>query len=284
MNIFEMLREQLSVEQLVGHGPGARSNKVACVAPAHDDANPSMHLYDDHVHCFSCGYHGDVVDVWAALRGFDRPIEAALDLAREYGVDLPEMDPVTLRKVQERRATEERYLRQARACHRALDQDQPVAGWWEGRGFGKEPRARFLLGADPSGTAAVIPFWNRGRIHGLVWRKLEGKPKYTYPRTEDFPEGHRPLFIPGSLRNEVFLVEGIIDALALAVLGESTVAVGGTNISKPQLRELERLRGALYILPDADEAGKDAAREWARRLYPKALSCPAEYGGVVDDA
>jgi TolB protein len=30
---------------------------------------------------------------------------------------------------------------------------------------------------------------------------------------------------------------------------------------------------------DADEEGKQAAREWARKLYPKALVCPAEYEG-----
>jgi DNA primase len=66
------------------------SGKAQCVAPDHQDASPSMHLYDNHVHCFSCGFHGDVTDVWAARRGFVRPVEAALDLAREFGIELPE--------------------------------------------------------------------------------------------------------------------------------------------------------------------------------------------------
>jgi hypothetical protein len=64
-----------------------------------------------------------------------------------------------------------------------------VVAWWEGRGFCKELRERFLLGANKGGTAAVIPFWNRGRVQGLIRRKLEGEPKYIYPETEEFPAG-----------------------------------------------------------------------------------------------
>ena len=88
-----------------------------------------MHLYEDHVHCFSCGFHGDVVDVMAAIKGFDRPIEAALDLAREYGVELSEMDSGTGRKFQERREKADLYLRQAQACHKALDRHPRAVEW-----------------------------------------------------------------------------------------------------------------------------------------------------------
>ena len=75
-----------------------------------------------------------------------------------------------------------------------------------------------------------------------------------------------------------FLVEGIVDALAVAALGESAIAVGGTSISEEQMRELRNVAGSLYVLPDADEEGNKAARRWVRDLYPKALLCPAEYG------
>ncbi len=47
---------------------------------------------------------------------------------------------------------------------------------------------------------------------------------------------------------------------------------------------MKRFPGPLYILPDADEEGDEAAREWVRRLYPKALLCPAEYGGEASHA
>lgn len=36
--------------------------------PLHDDWNPSLRLYaDGHAHCFQCGFHGDTIDMYAAL-------------------------------------------------------------------------------------------------------------------------------------------------------------------------------------------------------------------------
>jgi DNA primase len=276
VNVFETLREQVPIGGLIERGNGGKAH---CVAPEHRDDNPSMHIYDDHVHCFACGFHGDVTDVWAAMRGFGRPIEAALDLAREFGIDLPEAGPEARKQAKERREKEDLYLVQARACHGALSRYPHVSQWWEDRGFGEELRERFLLGANKDGTAAVIPFWHRGRVHGLIRRKLEGEPKYLYPKAEEFSGGHRPLFIPASASASAFLAEGIVDALALAAIGEDAIAVGGTGMSQEQLRELDAVPGPLYILPDVDEEGKQAAREWARKLYPKALVCPAEYEG-----
>ncbi len=274
MNVFETLREQVSIGRLIEPSNGGKAH---CVTPGHQDNDPSMHVYDDHVHCFACGFHGDVTDLWAAMRGFGRPVEAALDLAREFGVELPEAVPEARKRAKERREMEDLYLVQARACHGALCCYPHVSQWWEDRGFGEELRERFLLGANKDGTAAVIPFGHRGRVQGLIRRKLEGEPKYLYPKSEEFPGGHRALFIPASVSVGAFLAEGIVDALALAAIGESAIAVGGTGMSQEQVRELDAVPCPLYILPDADEEGKQAAREWARKLYPKALVCSAEY-------
>jgi DNA primase len=281
VSLFANLREQVAIEHVLNANGGGRAR---CVAPEHHDTNPSMHLYEDHVHCFTCGFHGDVTDVWAALRGLDRPVEAALDLAREFNIELPEMIPEARQKAQQHREKEDIYLSQARACHRALERHPHIVAWWEGRGFGEELRKRFLLGTNRNGTAAVIPFWHHGRVQGLIRRKLKGEPKYLYPKAEEFPGGHRPLFIPASVRSGAFLTEGIVDALALATIGAGAIAVGGTGMSRRQLRELDRVPGPLYILPDADEEGEQAAREWLRKLYPKALVCPAEYEGEAAGA
>jgi DNA primase len=151
-----------------------------------------------------------------------------------------------------------------------------VANWWERRGFDEELRKRFLVGAV-DGAEASIPFWNRGRVHGIVRRKLEGEPKYVLPKKEDFPVGHRPLFVPGPVKGEMLLVEGYVDALALAALGYGVAAVGGTHANQQQMEELRRLSDRIYVLPDADEEGRKAARRWAEELYPKAMLCPPEY-------
>jgi len=290
MSVFERLRECVDLVELATRftelRPSGNTFCGCCLFPEHQDNTPSFHCYpDQRFHCFGCRRHGDAADLWGAVKGIEPSIEAALDLAQEYGIELPEMDPRDQKRAQERREQEAEYLRGAEACHEALAGHARVGEWWERRGFGKELQERYLLGASRDGAEAVIPFWNRGRVKVLIRRKLEGEPKYVYPRVEEFPEGHRPLFIPAPVRTGAFLVEGIIDALALGALGESAVAIGGTAISQQQMRELKRLAGPLYILPDADESGAEAAHEWALELYPKALVCPAEYGeGVAEDA
>ncbi len=117
MSVFEILREQVPLDRVVSANA---AGKAHCAAPDHQDANPSMRVYDRRVHCFACGFHGDVADVWAAVKGLEPGIEAALDLAREFGVELPRRDPEARRKDQERRDKEDSHLEQARACHEAL--------------------------------------------------------------------------------------------------------------------------------------------------------------------
>lgn len=280
VNVFESLRELVPVREAVERCTefDERSSKARCISGGHPDYRPSMHLYEDHVHCFSCSFHADVTGLWAAARGIESQAEAARDLAREFGVELPERDPEAQREAQARREKEESHLEQARAHHRNLGERPKVREWWVGRGFGEDLQKRFLLGASEDGNEAIIPYWSRGRVKGVIRRKLKGKPKYVYPKAEHFPERYKPLFIPGPSRPGTFLVEGIVDALAVTTLGESGIAVGGTNISKHQMQQLRRLPGPLYVLPDADQDGAEAARRWVRDLYPKAFVCPAEYG------
>jgi DNA primase len=280
VSVFDTIRDQVALNRILSANG---SGKIRCVAPDHRDDAPSMHVYEDHVYCFSCSFHGDVTDVWAAMHGFGRPVEAALDLAREFGVELPDLSPEARQNAQKRREKEDLYFKQARACHRALDGNLRAREWWEERGFGPELRERFLLGTNRDGTAAVIPYWHRGRVQGLIRRKLEGEPKYLYPKAEEYPGGRRPLFIPAPLRAGALLVEGIVDSLAAAGLGEGGIAVGGTGVSERQIRELEKVPGRLYVLPDADKPGVEAARKLTRALYPKALLCSPRYGDGLKD-
>jgi DNA primase len=204
-------------------------------------------------------------------------MQAGLDLAREFGVDLPAASAEAKERAERRHNLEAEYLKQAEEYHEALLRYPSVANWWEGRGFDSGLRGRFLLGATDDGADATIPFWHRGRVHGLIRRKLEGEPRYMLPEKEKLALGHRPLFIPERVREGMFLVEGFVDALALAALGYGVAAVGGTHTNQEQLKELRQLPGPLYILPDADEEGEKAARRLVEELFPRALLCPPEY-------
>jgi DNA primase len=280
MNIFEMLREQIDLAELAGRYTDLQTSGRAlvgcCPHPDHDDEHPSFYVYPDaRFTCYGCRWRGDVTDFHAGVKGLRPGIEAALALAREYGVDLPTASAEAKEKAERRRQLEADNLARAQEHHEGLSRHPRVVEWWESRGFDEGLREKFLLGV--AGAEAMIPFWSRGRVHGSIRRKLEGEPKYILPKKEEFPSGHRPLFVPGRVREGMFLVEGYVDALALSALGYGVAAVGGTHPNQEQLEEIRRLPGRIYVLPDADEEGRKAARRLLEELYPKAMLCPPEY-------
>jgi DNA primase len=280
VSIFEELREQIDLAELAARytdlQPSGRALVGCCPNPDHDDEHPSFYVYPEgRYFCHGCRRHGDVTDLWAAVKGLKPGMEAPLDLAKEYGVDLPTASAEAKEEAERRRQHEAEYLKQAEEHHEALLRYPNVAIWWEGRGLDEGLREMFLLGV--AGAEATIPFWNRGRVHGIVRRKLEGEPKYVLPKKEQFPLGYRPLFIPCRVREGMFVVEGYVDALALSALGYGVAAIGGTHPNQEQLEELKRLPGRIYVLPDADEEGRKAARRLVEDLYPKAMLCPPEY-------
>ncbi len=207
MSIFEVIREQVDMVAVADrHLDLARSGnamKGGCPHPDHADENPSFYVYPDgRFFCHGCRRHGDVVDLWALIKRIKPGIEAALDLASEYEIALPDVDPDLRRKSEAQRTAEDVYAARAGEAHGRLSEHPDVLQWWKRRGFDEELRERFLLGVSEDGAEAIIPFWYRGRVHGLIRRKLQGEPKYVLPKAEEFPHGRRPLFFTGAARGE----------------------------------------------------------------------------------
>ena len=84
MNLFEAVKESVSPRQIADYyGLQVRNDMVSCLF--HEDRNPSMKLYDDHIYCFGCGKHGDVTDMVGELFGLS-PKEAAEKIAHDFGI------------------------------------------------------------------------------------------------------------------------------------------------------------------------------------------------------
>jgi hypothetical protein len=60
---------QVPLTALVGQ-PMTTDGNVHC--PFHADSTPSLHIYDDHFHCFGCDAHGDSVDWLMMVEGMSR--------------------------------------------------------------------------------------------------------------------------------------------------------------------------------------------------------------------
>ncbi len=85
MTIFEAVKAQVT-PRMAAERYGlhvSRSGMVRCLF--HDDATPSMKLYDDHYHCFGCQATGDVIRMTAKLFGVP-DAEAANRLAEDFGI------------------------------------------------------------------------------------------------------------------------------------------------------------------------------------------------------
>ena len=60
MNNVEIIKQAVSTYDLLDMlGIELYKDKIIC--PFHNDNSPSMWVYDDHFHCFSCGEHHDVI-------------------------------------------------------------------------------------------------------------------------------------------------------------------------------------------------------------------------------
>ena len=85
MTIFEAVKANVT-PRMAAERYGlrvSRSGMVRCLF--HDDATPSMKLYDDHYHCFGCQATGDAIHLTAKI--FDvTDQEAAKKLAEDFGV------------------------------------------------------------------------------------------------------------------------------------------------------------------------------------------------------
>lgn len=86
MGIFENVKNSVGMKTAAEYyGLKVRQNGFIC-CPFHNDKHPSMKLYKDHYHCFTCGAHGDVISLTAQVLGLSQ-YEAAQRLAADFGID-----------------------------------------------------------------------------------------------------------------------------------------------------------------------------------------------------
>jgi DNA primase len=94
---YRAVRQQLRLRQvleLLGFVPSARCGpQLRGPCPVHGARRPrsrsfAAHLERDCWHCFRCGAHGNVLDLWVAVTKL--PLyEATLDLCQRLQVDIP---------------------------------------------------------------------------------------------------------------------------------------------------------------------------------------------------
>ena len=90
MSIFEEVKEQLNIRQVVEHY-GFKVNRAGrFICPFHPDHKPSAGIKDDYFHCFVCGAGGDLITFTAKHLGLSN-LDAAKELVRDIIAKLKEI-------------------------------------------------------------------------------------------------------------------------------------------------------------------------------------------------
>lgn len=147
MNVFQAAKRAdcASVCEHLGiKGRRTSANRGMFCCPFHDDKSPSMATYGSEkgFYCFSCGKHGDAVDLYAHVKSV-YPVEAARAICAIYDFDYvdtvrrPRSDPTAapieagmlIALLDEWRETKQK-LAEAEARHAVEDRDALTPDTW----------------------------------------------------------------------------------------------------------------------------------------------------------
>ena len=109
MNIFDEVKQRLTIRQVVEYY-GYKVNRAGqFICPFHNDHKPSASIKNDYFNCFVCGAGGDLITFTAKLHGLSN-YEACKKLIDDFGLNI-----VTEKQTQadRLRADRERVKRQA---------------------------------------------------------------------------------------------------------------------------------------------------------------------------
>lgn len=260
-----------------------------------DEKGKSWHCFSA-----KCGAHGDIFDLagvlnqtedkleqkryvceWAGIPddgpAVSAPGRGALSFDTEFvasrggalkrrDAERQEEDKTDAEQEGLRKKAEEYVVR----CRDGIRDPRAVA-YVESRGFTVEEAESFGWGFDPTYTTDM-----ESRSYGkpaLILPYGEDAPwmfvaRYIDKGTHEDKKCNNPKDLKGpesfdkslSNREAVFVVEGLMDAYALRVLGYTAIALNGSNRDELVARSIvERgYRGTVVILTDSDEAGRTA--------------------------
>lgn len=215
------------------------ASKINCFLPGHNDTNASLMVDVDHVHCFGCGYHADIIGVISQLKfGQEKATGQifwqCLDwIASESGLPRPCRDPEIATNYARSVSRSETL---EKIWNDSLCDSEPGLQYLENRGISRATtkglagylppnyRPADLPEAQSAGLYSkngnflfagrlIIPIRNHGSVMSLYGRALNDSmvPKHIYPTGHacdtfwnlDQCQKHE----------EVYLTEAILDGL-----------------------------------------------------------------------
>ena len=263
MDIFEKVKENVDIVQVVEAFGVKLNNKYQGLCPFHHEKTPSFTVDPKNkmFKCFGCGEGGDAIKFVEKIKGIE-PIDAAKLLAEMYHIDIEDRPKSKGQLITE-------YLKK---CIADIDKTD----YFQKRGLKASTIKNFRLGYDAYRKAVVIPYSSQ-----LLYYQTRGTEEKTFykPKTED--AGPEPIYNIEAMRlktkEPIFIVESPICAMSISQCGGNAIATCGTSGWKKVIDEVKKKKplGGFIVCMDNDEPGRaasksicDAFRELAVHFVP----------------
>ena len=272
-------------------------DKISCLDPNHEDTDPSMHIYDDHLYCFGCGKHLDVIGLVKEFNScsFRESLEW---IAKKAGLPSPQLNHESEKAYLERLNVNEKYEQILRD---SLEHGSKAEEYLHTRGIptqiihgkvGYLPSNYFPSDVEACSKAGLIsdsgrflfseymifPIRRNGKIEDFYGRFIgDTEPKYKHMRPSitspprpacfwNLDECRKKRF------DEVYLTEGVIKGLALVAKDRQNVIaiIGNQGLSKSHIDLLKKSKVNKIIFAfdtDSNGSGQEAALTHARALF-----------------
>ena len=169
------IRARAKIAEIIGEYVSLRKagRDLVGLCPFHSEKSPSFNVIESKqfFHCFGCGKSGDVFRFIMELDG-KQFVDVARDLAKRYGVDLPEPP----RSIEERRRLEAQQSERQRLLdvnQRALEfyrrelagpRGEAARAYLAKRHIGQATQDKFGVGFAPAGWDALTRYFESERV------------------------------------------------------------------------------------------------------------------------
>lgn len=276
MNVENLIKAKIDIVEYIGRftelRPKGSLYEGKCPIHGSDEGTPLVvYPQSDSYYCFACESGGDVIQF---VRDYDNVSHtmAIKKLANEVNINI------------ESNEEWQKSVRLEGDCKKLVEKAKTqlpkVIDYLHKRGFTDETIKLFELGFE--NNTLVIPIRNEHGQHvAIARRQFDRNPKYLNSRNNVLYDKSALLYnldqaIKIRNKDELYMVEGYMDAISGHQMGLPTVAYCGNEVHKDQLRTLSRsLRKIPTIIycPDNDKEGikrVPRVRDYFRELLPRA--------------
>ena len=250
----------IEVEQLIAdlnlksakivQNKGQMAIRSRCPHPDHNDSTPSfgLNLEDQKYNCFGCSLGGTGFESLFLKIDMEPP---------EWVKSLPVFELVKRRKINMRKKKEIEIRESWRPiiCQNPEEAKEKLAD----RGIKRQVVELFDIGYNEYHDILFFPIFNReNKI--IAWAERSSKYKSRYKFMPEGADKGNKLYgewlIDEKEQNNIYLVEGPIDALKIWGWGYKSLAVLGNSVYLPQAERIIDLAAQVIIIPDNDQGGK----------------------------